>query len=123
MERSKRQHFTIAMLWLLLGFSVSQAINFYQLASYEDAVFAALVEPEEPGKSDGEAYALQLLHRVHSLVEPRFAFFHNEQKLNRPAVFVRSPLLELNDGTGACGSFSVVLARAFLEAGMPARIA
>ncbi len=109
-------------LWALLGFSVSQAFNFYWLAQYEDELFEALVV-KAPGEAESnDAYALRIAQRVHELVTPGFQVFHHKDSELKPKALFRSPAFDLLDARGACGSFSAVLARALLKAGFPVRI-
>lgn len=102
------------LVGLLVGFTLilsTLGAWFWILADYEDEVFRTIAKgalKESPGV---EAPVLALLHAAHRAVAPGHAVFRAKPYVNLTDSLLRTPLNDLIDGRGGCGSYATVLAR------------
>lgn len=114
------------LLLFLNGILLATAIYLKAESNYEDALFTNIVEGvierADPG-INVDSFFLGCMRVTHTLEENRQKLFGNKRLRGLKAEFLRPAAVDLMTGNGACGSYSVVLARILKAGGYQVRIA
>jgi hypothetical protein len=115
-------------LMFLNGFLLSSLIYFRTESSYEDGLFASIkasINDNLDSNDNADSIAVKAMNVCHFLMRPRastFAF-KTSTELGPEAGIFRSASHDLMTTSGACGSYSLVLARIIDTYHYPVRIA
>jgi len=123
MTSARSHNLRLAVLFFLNGIFFCACVFLWINANYEDRLYSRLVDSVVADGASQRDTAIALLHATHELIKPRLALFGTTAPTGLREKMLNSGDLALNEGTGACGSYTHVLARALRTAGLPVRIA
>ncbi len=115
--------------WLLVfvtGIIFSSAFHFKIESSYEDAIFAAIVDKIKADVKHSpciDSFFIHAMKMTHTLEKNRSATFNGRALTGIKANLFSPATVDLMTGNGACGSYSTVLARILKAGGFQVRIA
>jgi hypothetical protein len=122
----KRIFWNLYFLTFLNGFLLATLFYFRMEAKYESELFQAIRTDVnnkiQPGDSQ-DSMVVKVMHACHDLLTNREAVFGNATFTGIKADLMHPTTVDLMTANGACGSFSVVLARLFDGYHYPVRIA
>lgn len=124
-KRIKKYYYSIGrinFLFFCIGILTGLLVYFYIEDNYEKNLFKALARDVKNLSTDNSDSALLLnsLHIVHNALQSRAAFFGN---VNGIKADIFQPLtVDLMTGQGACGSYSLVMARLLKELDIDVRM-
>jgi hypothetical protein len=115
------------VLMFLNGFLIATVLCFRMQASYEDGVFASIkssigenIDPDD----NADSIAVKSMNLCYSMMRPRASTFRTgTQNMGPEANLFHSTSIDLQTTSGACGSYSQVLARILKSWHYPVRIA
>lgn len=126
-KRIKKYYYSINRLYILFfisGILTGLLLYFYTEDNYENKLFEALAfdaRRNVVSRNDSDSILLlNGLHVVHNAIKTRSEFFGNVGGIK--AGFIQPITVDLMTGQGACGSYSLVMARLLLELNIDARI-
>ena len=114
-------------LTFLNGFLLATLFYFKMEANYEEELFKAIQSNIDSkldihDYNDDDSVVVKVMHACNSLLSSRSAVFH-DQNLDGFKVDLQPTSIDLMTAKGACGSYSMVLARTLENYNYPVRIA
>src|SRR5215467_126361 len=101
-------------LTFLNGFLLATLIYFKMEADYEQELFKAIqvnVDSKVDLNGNPDSIVVKVMHACHDLLSNRLAVFSNQNIDGFKVDFVHPTSIDLMTARGACGSYSMVLAR------------
>ncbi len=121
----KRAFRNLYFLMFLNGFMLASLFYFRMESSYEDGLFSYVktsVDNKLDSNDTRDSVVVKAMAATHDLMQNRAAIFANSWTLGPEANFFHSASVDLMTTRGACGSYSLVLARLLTEYQFPVRI-
>jgi hypothetical protein len=122
----KRVFRNLYFLTFLNGFLLATLFYFEMEANYENELFSAIqsnIDNRVSLKDNQDSVVVKVMHACYSLLSNRSAIF-NDQALDGFKVnYLQPTSIDLMTARGACGSYSMVLARVLENYDYPVRIA
>ncbi len=116
-------------LTFLNGFLLASLFYFKMEASYEQELFAAIQQNISSkinitkNEADQDSLVVKVMHACNALLNNRSSVFRNQSLDGFKADYIQPTSIDLMTGKGACGSYSMVLARTLENYSYPVRIA
>ncbi|HVY74811.1 MAG TPA: hypothetical protein VG890_08285 [Puia sp.] len=113
-------------LTFLNGFLVASIFYFRMEANYEQQLFSAIranVDSQLGPKDTQDSVVVKMMQACHDLMNNRETVFEGQQLGGIKADLLHPTSIDLMTANGACGSFSVILARLLSGYDFPVRIA
>jgi hypothetical protein len=122
----KRIFWNLYFLTFLNGFLLATLFYFKMEADYESELFQAIrmdVNNKITGSDAQDSVVIKVMHACHDLMTNREAVFEGKPLNGFKADLLHPTTIDLMTANGACGSFSIVLARLYEGYNFPVRIA
>ena len=122
----KRIFWNLYFLTFLNGFLLATLFYFRMEADYERELFQAIRSDVNGKISDHDSQdsvVIKVMHATHNLLTNREAVFEGKPLGGLKADLLHPTTIDLMTANGACGSFSIVLARLYQGYQFPVRIA
>ncbi|HEY4156247.1 MAG TPA: hypothetical protein VGM24_12490 [Puia sp.] len=122
----KRIFWNLYFLTFLNGFLLATLFYFKMEADYETELFQAIrtdVNSKIDRGNSQDSVVVKVMHACHDLLTNREAVFEGKSLGGVKADLLHPTTIDLMTANGACGSFSIVLARLFEGYNLPVRIA
>jgi hypothetical protein len=113
-------------LTFLNGFLLASLLYFRMEGSYERQLFSAIqasIDSRIDRRASQDSVIVNVMHACHNLLVNRASVFENQSFNGLKAEVINPTSIDLMTAKGACGSYSVVLARIFENYDLPVRIA
>ena len=113
-------------LTFLNGFLLASLFYFNMEASYEKELFHAIrsdINSKIPSGVSEDSLVVQVLHECHNLLISRLTVFEGKSFSGVKSSLLEPASMDLMTARGACGSYSMVLARILQGYNYPVRIA
>lgn len=101
-------------LTFLNGFLLASLFYFKMEANYEHELFQAIhadIDTRIKSTDSQDSVAIKVMHSIHNLLAYRNTIFEGKQFDGIKSEFIEPTSIDLMTAKGACGSFSLVLAR------------
>jgi hypothetical protein len=121
----RRKANSLPFLLFCTGICCTSLFYFFAEASYESQLFAAInksIHKQLPYHHSVKDFTIRAMNISHQFLEKRTAILNGTTVEGIKAGLFRSPMLDLMTADGACGSYTVVLARILKENNIPVRI-
>ncbi|MDP4128893.1 MAG: hypothetical protein Q8918_08750 [Bacteroidota bacterium] len=122
----KRIFWNLYFLTFLNGFLLASLFYFKMEANYERELFGAIrsdVNSNIKADDPQDSVVVKVMHACHGLMTNREPVFEGKSFTGIKSGFLHPTTVDLMTADGACGSFSVVLARLLQGYNFPVRIA
>ena len=122
----KRIFRNLYFLTFVNGFLLATLFYFKMEANYEEELFAAIrsnIDSKINLKDNQDSIVVKVMHACNSLLSSRSAVFTNQPLDGFKVDLLQPASIDLMTAKGACGSYSMVLARTLVNYDFPVRIA
>ena len=122
------RHFfrNLYFLTFLNGFLLATLFYFKMEANYEQELFKAIqsnIDTKINLSDNQDSIVVKVMQACHALLTDRLSVFRNQNMDGFKVDYVHPSSIDLMTGQGACGSYSIVLARTLENYDYPVRIA
>jgi len=117
-----------SFLFFITGWLFAVVLVCYSENQYESQLFSAIARrvidhPDWGTKIPTDSLLVRCLHVTNLLEQNRQLMFEEHEPDGLKAQFIRPVTVDLTTASGACGSYSIVLARLLRQINIPVRIA